>query len=212
MKTEKNRLWKFFCFLLIIGLALACSKDGEQGPVGPQGPQGEQGLPGSDGQDGEDGNDGAEGEQGEQGFQGEQGETGTANVIYSEWLPTPFANTDLNSVQAINNLAAPGLTPDIANNGVILLYGRTAGAGVIYALPATFFTLNRNYNYNPSPTNKSILIRIQSVDGANIGGQLVFVEYRYVLIPGGVPESSKSSVDCTKMSYEELVSHFNIPE
>lgn len=98
--------------MLSIFLVACSAEDGQDGTIGPQGAQGEQGIPGSDGQNGE------------QGPEGEQGEPGTANVIYSEWFASEFANNINLSVDSFT-VEVPGFTDEILEKGLLLVYGRT---------------------------------------------------------------------------------------
>jgi hypothetical protein len=63
--------------VLLIVVAVSCTKEGPEGPMGATGPQGRPG------------NTGASGTAGTAGATGAQGPPGTANVIYSGWLPSP---------------------------------------------------------------------------------------------------------------------------
>jgi hypothetical protein len=53
---------------------------------------------------------------------------------------------------------------------------------------------------------------LNTVGGTNLF--TYFDDYRYVIVPGGVSTSGKSAsaTDFTKMSYDELIAYFNIPE
>ncbi len=209
MKTDVKFIQWCLGLLLMSCLILACSKDGEQGPIGTQGPQGEQGLPGVDGQNGEDGTDGA---------QGEPGELGTANVIYSEWFPSEFPD-DIALARDSFSVGAPELTDDNIENGLLLVFGRTFNViddTLIEQLPRTFFVRDQYYYHryitNPATTNpQQFEIIVESIDGGFIGTPF-FEEYRYFIIPGGIPTSGKSAVNYTKMTYEEISTHFNIPK
>ena len=73
---------------------------------------------------------------------------------------------------------------------------------------------NEIYRYRLSEglTFSALYIETTTTDG---GTNLFtyFNHYRYVIIPGGISSSGKStSIDYRKMSYEEIVAHFNIPE
>ncbi len=192
--------------LLLIGLVVSCStEDGEIGPEGPQGEQGVQGPAGEDGQDGMNGQDGQDGEQGEQ---------GTANVIYSEWIPSGFDDPITDDFDQFE-LDVPQLNETLQDSGVILVYARRST--LIYPIPITFFgSLDENYNWRLLTTNDDIIaVRVNSTDGGVIGEPFLNDEYRYVLIPGGQQAEGGRSIsaqDYQKMSYEEIAQMFNITD
>ena len=190
MKTVLHVIKRFFGLLIIASLIFACSaEDGEDGAIGPAGPQGAQGPIGPE---------------------GEKGDTGSANVIYSAWIPTTLPDP-INATTAIFNMPAPGLTAEIRDTGVILVYGR-AFTNDVYQLPATFNSVgfNESHYYRIDQTEE-ISMRINSIDGANIGARL-FDDYRYILIPGGVPDGGKSAPrDYHKMTYKQVMELFDIP-
>lgn len=210
MKTLKN-----MCYLtLSVLLLVACSKDGDQGPVGPQGPQGVQGESGPAGSDGQDGADGVDG------VDGEDGATGTANVIFSEWIDSTFDNNIAASGAGIN-IEAELLTQEIIDDGIVMVYARNEEfltGNDVFPLPQIIS--NRQHAFRLEEVG-TIRITILSLDGSSIGSPF-FESYRYVLIPGGQTtegndgpggiETGKSSVDFSKMTYEETMAHFNIPE
>ncbi len=183
--------------ILLISFVMSCSpEDGDIGPEGPQGPQGEQGIPGPEGE------------------QGEQGETGTANVIYSEWIPSGFASPITDDFDQFE-LDVPQLNEVLQDSGVILVYARRST--LIYPIPITFFgSLDENYNWRLLTTNDDIIaVRVNSTDGGVIGEPFLNDEYRYVLIPGGQEAESGRSMstqDYQNMSYEEIAQLFNIED
>ena len=190
MKTMKF-MSKFFMSFLTVMLFIGCSPE--------------------DGKDGENGTDGIDGIDG---TDGEQGETGTANVIYSDWIDSPFDSTILDS-SGNESISVPSLSQEIIDQGVVLVYGRD-NINNVYAIPFIGIQgVSYYYRYN----FENINIRLATLDGSNIGSPL-FSSYRYVLVPGGVEASNgiggigskTSTIDYTKMSYEEVIAHFNIPE
>lgn len=240
MKTKMKIIGRFFSVLCVVGLLLACEKDGVEGPIGPQGPQGEQGVAGPQGPAGEDGEalgvPGPQGEQGEQGpagaqgepgpagpqgpqgengvdgQDGQQGDPGTANVIYSDWIASEFP-ASISSDFDQWEMFAPELTQEIHDTGVVLVYARKGT--FIYPVPVTFFdSVDENWNFRLLDINDTLIaIRVHSIDGSNIGTPFLNGDFRYILIPGGVASSGKTaSLDYAKMSYEEIIAHFNIPE
>ncbi|MFS4466338.1 hypothetical protein [Maribacter sp. 2210JD10-5] len=196
MKAIKFRN-QFFTILCAGSLFMACSpEDGEDGAVGPQGIQGEQGPAGAEGP------------------QGEQGEPGTANVIYSEWMDSELDNNIIATGSGFE-VDAPDLTEDIINNGVILGFGKNIpliGTPDVFQLPV----ISSSNQYSIRAEDPGILrFQVSSIDGSSVGTPL-FEEYRYILIPGGQPASDNSSktsqIDYTKMSYEDIMAHFDIIE
>ena len=187
--------------LLIIGavvLIWSCSgEDGEDGAIGPQGPQGEQGIAGP------------------QGEQGEQGETGTANVIYSDWIPRDFET----AVAAETNqqiLTTLSIIDFNLTEDVMLVFGRrevNAIVSEINQLPYVLASQSEFYGFEVSSFNGGSTL---SVEAATLdGGTNLFTffdDFRYIIIPGGVPSTGKSTIDYTKMTYEEILERFNIPE
>ena len=193
---------------LLTLIFFACSpEDGQDGAMGPQGEQGLTGPQGSAGQDGEDGQDGQ---------QGEQGERGTANVIYSDWFPSKFPD-DIAGANYVFSVSEPNLTQEIVDKGVLLGYAKytsSSDIGVVEQLPfhdaiSKIYTIS--FTVPPAPNSERVFIVVRSTDGSPVGSTL-FEEYRYVIIPGGVPTSGKSSIDYTQLSYDEILDLFNIPE
>jgi len=198
MKTMK--FTKQVCSLLFISsLLFACSKDdGQDGATGPAGPQGEQGVAGQDG------------------AQGEQGDTGTANVIYSDWIPSEFSGMAAAST-AEQLLVSLSVVEFNLNTDIVLVYGRRSINALLFdvhPLPFTLPSQNEQYRYRLSQGNGFTALRASHTNLA--GGVNIFTffsDYKYVVIPGGISSSGKvSSKDYSKMTYEEIVEHFNIPE
>lgn len=194
MKLSMRISKQIFSVLVIVGLVLSCSKDGNDGAVGPQGPQGEQGP------------------QGPQGAEGSDGEIGTANVIYSEWIASELDDNIIATGSGFS-VEVSELTQEVMDTGVILGYGKNdfvVGSN-IYQLP--FLSGTNQYLVRPAEPGM-IRFEVSSIEGLSVGTSF-FEEYRYVIIPGGNPASSgKSStvINYNKMSYEEIIEHFNIPE
>ena len=200
MKTMKftNVL---FCSILTGLLFFSCSKDGDQGPIGPQGAQGEQGIAGSNGADGAD---------------GAQGTTGTANVIYSDWIAVDYLLDGAleSNLQGLGTFTESELNRD---TDVVLVYGQRDNGSLadgVYALPYILASQDEYYSFmitDASGTTSSIRATVNTLDG---GTNLFnfFQQYRYVIIPGGISDSGKSSIDYTKMTYEEVAAHFGIED
>ncbi|WP_273568776.1 collagen-like triple helix repeat-containing protein [Maribacter halichondriae] len=199
MKTKMKFTSRIFRLLFIAALALGCSKDGNDGAVGPQGAQGIQGEPGP---------------QGAQGEQGEQGETGTANVIYSNWFNTEFGS-NITEASASFDIPVTEIDNEILNFGTLLVYGSRINNNselLVYELPIVFgVARQQSYYYQASNGNLRITVAANE-EGENVLDGDFLEQYRYVIIPGGVQSSGKSSsINYGKMTYEEIVAHFNIP-
>ena len=229
MKT--NLINGFLAILLLGALTMACSKEGDIGPQGEQGIQGEQGPKGDKGDPGQDGAAANQGEQGEQGPKGDQGEqgpkgeqgddgqdgaTGTANVIYSDWIPSDFPET-IENIYDQWDMYAPELTRQIHETGVVLVFARR---GLFtYPIPNTFFeNINEHYKFRLFDVNETLIaIRVSSTTNFDIGEPFLNGDYRYILIPGGIPSEKGPQIgskvlDYSKMTYEEIAERFNIPD
>jgi hypothetical protein len=182
---------KLISFLCMPALALVVfiGCEGPEGPQGDQGPQGEQGI---------------------QGIQGEQGDPGTANVIYSDWATLDGSWRDSTIFGAnfkVNHLNAPSLTQDIMDNGVVLCYVKYLTH--IVALPYTNNTYTLGFHIDLGRIVFSTL-KTDYTGGVVLSSNMNF---RYVLIPGGVAASgTKSTIDYTKLTYDQICKVFNIPE
>lgn len=186
--------------VLSLVLITSCSsEDGADGAVGPQGPQGEQGVAGP------------------QGEQGEQGDPGTANVIYSDWIASEFGSFAA-AEESEQLLVSLGQGEFNNANDLLLVYGRheiNAVLNDIYQLPFDLISQDEKYRYRLSEGTSFVALYVEALN--TVGGTNLFTyfnDYRYVIIPGGVSTSGKSAsaMDFTKMSYEELIAYFNIPE
>ena len=203
MKTDVKFIQWCLGLLLMACLILACSKDGEQGPIGPQGPQGEQGLPGTDGQDGEEGP------------QGEQGLPGTANVYFSDWIVSELPESSmLTSTFFSVSLSQEAI--DTVEEGVMLVYARRNN---VFSIPRTIriepTTPSQSYGFEiVASTILRIWVTALDLNSLpNIFFNSSEAEFRYVVIANSsVSSSTGKKTDFTKMSYEEVLESFNIPE
>ena len=195
MKTMKL-MSKFFMSFLTIMLFLGCSPE--------------------DGKDGADGTDGIDGADGNDGVDGADGETGTANVIYSDWISSEFASITAaeESEQLLVSLDVGDINP---NEDAIIVYGRRTpdaiGQFVMIQLPYEFFNQNEVYRYRLAAGTlfNALYVNAHTTNG-NTNLFTYFSDYRYIIIPGGNSISAKSSVNYKKMTYQEIITHFNIPE
>ena len=156
---------------------------------------------GDDGADGTNGTDGA------------PGATGTANVIYSAWMTAPAAVAE--TVDGTSGLSttinAPQLSADILAKGTVLVY-MSFGGGT-YQLPYTS-TAGGSINTITaiSSVQKIKLFRFKHVADGTTVALPTTLNWRYILIPGGVAASTSKTVkvDYSKMSYEEVCAYLKI--
>ncbi|MBK6264328.1 collagen-like protein [Marivirga sp. S37H4] len=168
-------------FLLTISLLLitGCAEDGEPGPKG---------------------DPGIEGEQGEK---GDKGEPGTANVIYSEWIETPWDDALATSKVGI---LAENINFD-RDKDVVLVYGED---GLATILP--YLDTNIGDYYTFVFAEGSILLSAASISG-NLRKFDVFSSYRYIIIPGEQSTSSRTNTKSPDYTdYKATMAYYNIPE
>ncbi len=151
------------------------------------------------------------GDDGAVGPQGVQGESGTANVIYSEWITSPFGPPE--AASKFFDLV-DGAAFDF-NNDVVLVYGRRSVGTIANILPYYEVEEQEYYRVNIVSTTRTIRIVAVTTDGVNSFFD-EFDEFRYVIIPGGVPAGGDNArglqPDYQNMSYDEIATLFNIPE
>ena len=156
----------------------------------------------------------------EDGKDGEQGPAGTANVMYSNWMNQNWNDYDQPTSKSMS-IEESNLTLDFRDNGGIVLgYFKVNGSST-YEFPLQDYNNNnvREFKSESYPTNGYVRYTIKSTDGTTLTNVEVNgstsdynPQYRYILIPGGVNISGKSSTDYKKMSYKEICELFNIPE
>ncbi|MEM9681348.1 MAG: hypothetical protein AAF901_13580 [Bacteroidota bacterium] len=161
---------------------------------------------------------GSDGMDGVDGINGLDGEVGSANVIYSNWFPSQFPDEILNFNLQRFWVDAPDLTTDILDQGVILVFGRysTTSSTIVEQLPFTSVFRQQMYIHSYILPNDGTPARVNITvypTGGGVIGQPLFDDYRYVIIPGGLPTTAgKTQIDHTKMSYEEMIEHFGITD
>jgi hypothetical protein len=175
--------------VLLLGLLSISACQGPEGPTGPRGPEGIQGPP---------------------------GEIGTANVIYSPWTAFTSAWRDTvidGSTLKYHALEAPGLSQAIIDNGTVLAFMQFSGT--VIQLPYTS-------NAGGTVSTLDFLARVGRIyfcrfthDNSGSIGVGTAVTFRYILIPGGVSETSlkrAQAINWNGMSYREVCGLFDIPE
>ncbi len=186
--------------VVVLSVFIFSCSDGEDGAIGPAGSQGEQGPAGQDGEDGVNGQD---------------GEPGSSDVIYSSWIPSEFGDSVPEFKEFL--IDVPDLTQEIIDKGTILVYARLIPDGIsadrFFQLPIAFFGNPGESYYYITGSTGPLKIGVETTDGQDIGTPLLNGDYRYVLIPGGVPAGKSRLIeDYKNMSYEEIATLFNIPE
>ena len=172
-----------------------------KGPRGETGPRGEQGA------------------RGLQGPQGPQGDPGTANVIYSEWvdfnLNTWSASfTFFGQTRREYHIDVPEITAAILSSGTVMVYIRLQGtSGSIQPLPLIGPILSStkdqilNFRLQTGKIvlefHNSVTDRDQDPGRFGTGNQ-----YRYVIIPGGIPAGKKNYFDLK--DYFSVTKYFDI--
>jgi hypothetical protein len=140
-----------------------------------------------------------------------KGKTGTANVLYSGWnSATNLRDTiaDGSKLKAVD-LLAPALTDDILEKGMVQVYFRFSGSGV-YALPYTSYAGGLQNIMSYLPRLKHFIITRFAFDNSGSVSLPNSLQYRYVIIPGGVaaPTAAKNP---NLNNYEEVKRYYNIP-
>ena len=185
--------------------------NGSQGPKGDKGDTGAtgpRGATGATGPAGPRGATGATGPAGPRGATGPQGPAGTANVIYSGWVSFQQAERDTlidGTNLKVNHLPAPRLTQAIIDNGAIQVYMRFGTT--VLTLPYTSRAGSRPNTVSFVPRPGRIYVTRFTHDGATPYLGFGPVQFRYVLIPGGV-SASLSNLDLR--DYEAVRAAFNI--
>jgi len=184
-------------FLTIVLVFTSCKK-GDVGPQGPQGPAGAQGA---------------------QGQQGEQGPAGTANVIYSPWFTaTPWIKDTIFGIWGFNyNQAAPEITQQLLDSGVVLTFGKLYGYNPLIwpdgqvgqlPIPINYILSGTSYTDNWSALITPGNVHIRFTDDQNYYTSIsTSHQFRYIIIPGG---SAGNRI--AQLSYKEICRKYNIPE
>ena len=151
------------------------------------------------------------GDQGPAGPQGADGAVGTANVIYSAWkYATNFNDTTIdNSALKAGYVAAPSLTTSILNSGTVLLYF-TYGGGT-FNLPYTSNAGGKPNTISFTPMLNKILVTRFTHDNTNSVALSTLLQYRYVIIPGGV-SGGRQAAHPDYNDYTAVCKYYNIAE
>lgn len=207
-----------------------------EGPRGPEGPQGPEGPKGDDGADGEDGSQIHSGTGAPAASLGTVGDyyldesnyqlygpktdsgwgspldlKGTANVMYSAWTTLDSAVRDTTidgSDMKVGDIDAPQITQKILDQGVVNVYMKFSDD--IYPLPYTGHAGGAANVLDFLPRLNTLYITRFTMDNSASVGFNSSLEFRYVIIPGGVAVKQKLSREqIQKMSYQEINQRFS---
>ena len=147
----------------------------------------------------------------EDGAIGPVGATGTANVMYSNWAsaPTATATTIDGTNGNTTSIAATQLSQEILDKGTVLVYGKFSST--IFPLPYVSYAGGSPNTLTFFPELNNIKLFRFKHDGSGGVSIPTSLQFRYILIPGGV--SAKTSQPNYKlMSYSEVCQQLNIRE
>src|SRR6218665_445470 len=145
-----------------------------------------------------------------QGPAGPQGPAGTANVIYSAWkYATGFNDSTIdNSSLKVGYVAAPSLTSSILSTGTVIVYFTYGGGN--FVLPYTSYAGGKPNTISFVPMLNKILITRFTHDNTNSVALSTLLQYRYIIIPGGVSGGRGPLPDYS--DYTAVCKYYNIPE
>jgi hypothetical protein len=146
-----------------------------------------------------------------QGPAGPQGPAGTANVIYSTWkYATNFNDSTIdNSSLKVGYVLAPSLSSTILNSGTVIVYF-TYGGGT-FVLPYTSNAGGKPNTISFVPMLNKILVTRFTHDNSNSVALSTLLQYRYVIIPGGV-SGGRQATHPDYNDYTAVCRYYHIPE
>jgi hypothetical protein len=221
---------KLIFMTLVTVLAVSCSADDSiDRVVGDAGTQSEEGLPGtdgangtngSDGVDGANGEDGANGTNGSDGEDGTDGEDGNTNVIASDWLEPTEDSYSVNNARYKSLVLADRISQNIMMEGVFLVYYDNDVE--ITLLPKNYLAtgvISKTVETSINRASRRLYVSIRKFNSDLIAGEYLWnpsgpaynkgIRFRYVIIPS-VTNSKNNSPDFKKMSYENVMNHFEL--
>lgn len=108
-----------------------------------------------------------------------------------------------------NLLAAPKMTQEIMNSGVILVYGRIYSSTIneVWSLPLVLPLASQAYSYVCKPKGE-IKVFCDAIDDTSAVGTPYLKEFRYIFIPSN--KGARLALDFEKMPYKDVVDYFDI--
>lgn len=190
-----------------IGPTGATGAVGATGATGAVGATGATGATGLQGPKGDTGATGATGPQGPAGPAGGSGTGTTINVIYSDWFTPAFVDWQkITEKSYLYSIIEAKITQDIIDKGVVLAYSRQSVGGPAYLLPMMLETSSGLTNYNIAAALGKVNITFSELLDIQ-GKPTTGLQYRYVIIPGGV--KSRANIDYT--NFDDVAKAFGIP-
>lgn len=181
MRFSTKSFVKTVSCILLLSLLVSACKKGDTGPAGATGPA------------------------------GPAGPKGSPNVIYSAWVTaSTFRDSSIDgSASKVATVAAPQLADTILSRGTIMVYF-TFGSG-IFPLPYTSNAGGKISTISFIPGLNKIFITRFTHDNSNSVALSTALQYRYIIIPGGIG-GRRINIDYTTMSYREVCGILGIPE
>ena len=213
MKTAMNFFMSGF---LIFSLVLtSCSKDGEIGPIGPAGTQG------SDGTDGINGTNGIDGTVGQDGTDGTDGNADVRIFEYDSrtfTTSTTYQMTDITQTVMSNSLVLGyyGTTIErviISGNAPISMVQWKPVPGIDNLFIIKSQTGKSGF-FNPgggSNNAQEMNVKLLNFDGTSYLPSTTFEQFKIIVAPANIA-GKNSTVDLRKMTYEEVMQHFELKE
>lgn len=167
----KGNFFKILPLLFLVAIVFANCKKGDTGPAGATGVNGANGSTGP---------------------QGPKGDTGTANVIYSQWLDVDFLPDTLHNGNVIDtigfyaNVAAPKLDSLMISKGEMKVYINLGSLADPFVAPLPYFDVYSGISLSPTFSIQNIFIYSNADASTVTQNNVKYLQYRYVLIPGGV--------------------------
>jgi len=152
---------------------------------------------------------------GKDGAGGPQDPTGTANVIYSDWMSFRQAQRDTvvdGTNLKINHIPAPQLTQAHIDNGTLMVYMQHQTN--VYPLPYTSDAGSGNMASTISFIAKPSVIyvtRYTHDNSASLGFSPA-LQFRYIIIPGGVTAKSAQLENINLQDYGAIRTALNIED
>lgn len=207
--TMKLFTYGLMIFTLVI---TSCSKDGEDGATGPAG------IAGIDGTDGSDGTDGTDGTAGTDGVDGEDG---NADVRIFEFdsktftTSTSYLMPNVSQQEMGNSLVLAYFGTEVTDTSNNIFDSMTSWVNVP-GTTDTFISQTRIDrtglgNISENKTDHKLIITLRNFNGSPHLVETTFEKFKIILAPANL-SGKNSTVDFTKMSYEEVIEHFGIEE